>query len=81
MGVTVVNDGVSQLKNAKIVVNQYAWSKGFEPVYNENQTMDISALSAQNVNFNGSVYILAKSKDMRILFENLQNPCSFNFLN
>ncbi|PAV86605.1 hypothetical protein WR25_00326 [Diploscapter pachys] len=53
LGVTVVNDGVSQLKNAKIVVNQYAWSKGFEPVYNENQTMDISALSAQNVNFNG----------------------------
>lgn len=47
----IVNDEVDEIKGAKLVVNLYAWSKGFDPLSSIIQFVDIPALSAKTFYF------------------------------
>ncbi|PAV82579.1 hypothetical protein WR25_26696 [Diploscapter pachys] len=68
LGVTIVNDEVNEIKGAKLVVNLYAWSKGFDPLSSIIQFVDIPALSAKTFYFERFAFAL-NDKKSDYLFE------------
>ncbi|KJH53172.1 glycoside hydrolase, family 2 [Dictyocaulus viviparus] len=52
MGVSVVNDLTTKIINARLQIDMFAWTNRFEPVFSKNISVNISALSAEEVILN-----------------------------
>lgn len=49
MGVTLVNDLPTKIKGARLQLDMMAWTNGFEPIYSEQQSVDVDSLSAKDI--------------------------------
>ncbi|KAK6049543.1 hypothetical protein COOONC_12952, partial [Cooperia oncophora] len=49
LGVTVVNDLSSEIEDAAVQIDMFAWTNGFDPIYSEGAAVDIAPLSATEV--------------------------------
>ncbi|KAL6728731.1 hypothetical protein Aduo_010472 [Ancylostoma duodenale] len=49
IGVTVVNDSPTKITGAKVVIDMLAWTNHFDPVYSEEQVINIDPLSAKQL--------------------------------